>query len=155
MKPWFVLLADVQTEMARSAESVGVGGIPSGASGSVSPRQPDAGCDAEEDSLVTEDAQPALGSTPGPQAVVAMVDRLQQLLVHFVIEPPSATALTDLLKASPLATIEPSPGATVLFLIDCNDFGESDVQPRLRACPMSLDMCFKKEAQQHPGSTRR
>ena len=63
--------------------------------------------------------------------------------MQLVVEPPSMSALTELLKTSALAALMPVTGTTCLILVDCHVFGESDSQPHLRMCPMSQDL-FRK-----------
>ena len=63
--------------------------------------------------------------------------------MQLAIEPPSMSALTELLKTSALATLMPLAGTTCLILVDCNVLGESDSRPHLRMCPMSQNICRK------------
>ena len=131
-KPWGAILADLQAEVARSAE----GEEPIQASTPVEVASVDADSDAEERTFFTADES-------APKAVQAAADRLERQLVHLIVEPPSVTALQELLASAPLATIKPAPGGQCLILIDCNVFGEADSQPHLRSCPMPQEL-FKK-----------
>lgn len=78
-----------------------------------------------------------------PVAIKNAAERLARQLVHFFVEPPSVTALSDMLKDSPLAMLKPSKGNLVLILMDTNAYGEADTQPKHRACPIANDW-FKK-----------
>ena len=100
----------------------------------------DTGSDAEEREFFDDEAA---GNNSVPTAVHSAASRLESQLVQLVVEPPSVSALTELLKASALAPLMPVTRTTCLILVDCNVFGESDSQPHLRMCPMSQDI-FRK-----------
>ena len=76
-------------------------------------------------------------------AIKNAAERLARQLVHYFVEPPSVTALADMLSDSPLAMLKPAKGNSVLIMMDTNSYGESDTQPRHRACPIANDW-FKK-----------
>ena len=142
-RPWSQTLADIATELARTADaselSAGAGAAAAAASASGA-GPADADSDAQEQEFFGDD--PAAGEG-APKAVHSAAARLETQLVQLVIEPPSLTALTELLKTSALATLKPDTGRNCLILIDCNVFGEADSQPHLRMCPMSQDL-FRK-----------
>ena len=143
-RPWAESISDIVTELTRAADSsehtgaAASSGGDGGTSGPAAP--PEEGSDAEEQAVFAEEPT---GTTGAPKAVHLAADKLENQLVQLVLEPPSVTALTELLKTSVLATLKPSAGATCLILIDCNVFGSSDTQPHLRMCPMSQDI-FRK-----------
>ena len=76
-------------------------------------------------------------------AIKNAAERLARQLVHYFVEPPSVTALADMLSDSPLAMLKPAKGNSVLIMMYTNSYGESDTQPRHRACPIANDW-FKK-----------
>jgi hypothetical protein len=63
--------------------------------------------------------------------------RLKKQLVHLAVEPPDRGALVELLKANPLAMVEASrDSGNVMFLLDCNCWGETDHRPWIRKVPV-------------------
>ena len=66
-------------------------------------------------------------------------ERLGRHLTAFVVEPTSVTHMADLLKSTPLGTIDSFlDGHNMMIVSDINSYGESDSQPMVRPCSIPL-----------------
>ena len=66
--------------------------------------------------------------------------------LHFVIR-----AMGDMIKLCPLSNIRATPPhGNVIILFDCNSFGETDVQPDIRACPIPREVVAYTLNHSHP-----
>jgi hypothetical protein len=77
-------------------------------------------------------------------AIEHTADRLARCLTTFVVEPQTQQNLGDLIAASPLANVKATPETgNVIVLMDCNTYGERDVQPDLRQRPIAVEVMKK------------
>lgn len=146
-KPWNTMIGNLRDGMARSTDPPAPpkGG---GTEAATSNADVDVDSDAEEQAAFNADGQGEVqpGRQDGhtvPKGVTEAASRLQRQLLQFVVEPPTQSSLAELLKACPLATIEPNLGNTFLVVMDCNCWGEADTQPNHRVAPIGTDI-FKK-----------
>ena len=66
-------------------------------------------------------------------------DRLARRLTMFVAEPPTQQNLGELIAAFPLANAKATPETgNAIVRMDSNTYGETDVQPDLRQCPIAV-----------------
>ena len=138
-RPWAASIADIQTEIARSAAP------PTDELDPNSPPPPAPGATTGAPS--SESVPTALSTVRDAEtrdAIEQAADRLARRLVTFAVEPQSQTAISDLISSAPLANVKAtSQTGNVMILLDCNTFGETDVQPDVRACPINQEV-FKK-----------
>ena len=91
-----------------------------------------------------DDHDDSNGDTALSKVLDAAADRMMRQQTMIAVEPTSQTATMEILKACPLATVEASrDSGHVLVLVDCNAYGETDVQPAARTCPMGANL-FKQ-----------
>ena len=70
--------------------------------------------------------------------------RLVRQLACFAVEPQTTQQTGELIKASPLASVRSTPeSGKVMILFDCNVYGETDAEPKLRVCPVGKPMVEK------------
>ena len=140
------MISDLRDGMSRSTDSAT--GFPQGST--PTPTLPTApgvsnGDESDEEERAAFNAVHSQGDAGSnvPKGVIEAAHRLQRQLLQFVVEPPTPANLLELLKACPLATIEPNLGNTFMVLMDCNCWGEADSQPLHRVAPIGPEI-FKK-----------
>ena len=131
-KPWCDQIVDLQNMLMVTVDppgttdpSAGAGDPPSttgatGSTGGTAPTRTLPPPASEEDAALDQAA-----------------DSVKRRLSHYCIEPPSVTALAELLK-HPLAAVKRTGDnmGNVVFLIDCNSFGSVDARAEVRQCPI-------------------
>ncbi len=147
-RPWAASIADILTEIARTTAVLDTPETPgtshaSALVGSAASHAHEA--EGEGPSWATSPSVLATVSDETTrQAIERAADRLARRLVSISVEPSSQQGIADLVKECPLANVKAtSDTGNVIVLVDCNAYGETDVQPEIRPCPMSPDI-FKK-----------
>ena len=130
-KPFCETIAGLQTDINRTACMSHVSVVSAVHNTNHANAREVAECDDVEDMSGEPD------DTLLDKALEAAADRMERHMTLICVEPQSQTALAELLQASPLGTVlATKDSGNVMILVDCNTYGETDVQPALRACPM-------------------
>ena len=129
--PWAETMADISTELLRTSTPAAV----------AAPEAPAPVHDLSDD----DEGDPSGAvTTASDKQVNEAADRLMRHLVYLGVEPTTQCGIADIIKASPLGTVQAAPeSGNVLIMVDCNTYGETDSQPALRKCPMGKNVFDK------------
>ena len=130
-KPWATAIADINTEIARTADSQsGAGANDGGSSVTIPASKRTAPPTPSEGPSWMTSPDKIVSTIPDVDArheIEAAAKRLARCLVSLHTEPATQQQLATFIETSPLGNVKPSvETGHAIVLIDCNSFGESE-----------------------------